>query len=643
LDQNEVRALLSIFNKAIYDQVAPILVTRNILYNYITRRSYTTHPEHTENKNLENSPLYKGIWRLFKINNAKFYLLLPEKLLPTNRYPTNLVEKKILGFHFTNTTELTEQLPIAGDFYRDVRNFLKNDKEGVTLEGFDLSIIFNTKKSNTLPSYQINYKPWNIYLLGHGSPTGFIAGTQAKNICKLLNFFDRSISTNLVYIASCFLGGANKYLLMPPDEKPYSFILALGAITDAVTVTYPSKTSFEQFFTQAEKPLTTRGKSYLVNTLKPLTQCITSKWSHHGITEQPQIYSPQKKCFDALALDKSITPLYRSNRHTPSPELLHKLPTQSDISPLTIFLHDKIAILLYESFYEEALHIGPNQAGPGISTSKANPLTNIPTAAGLLLPSLLELAETKGEAPAWKRAARDMEKVIQKNIGNSNQLLSHMQQYFSPSSAIFPAFISMLHTPHSKAGPITPQTISHHFTQIDVSNKLNGVANPLFGVMHFFRDAFLDASCRCSKNIFLIDSVTGFNDFSIYFELEALAKEKPLAPFASKLAAYIHEDITFSQITITTQGLLGKSQREMCVEISFIFSKKAWSMKFIGNPADFSQINHWHFDPIDEKTYQKLYDSEKTTLLNNSSKNLPKTYADAVKKNRATPTHIRFK
>ena len=649
LYQNEVKALVSIFNKTIYDQVAPILVSRNILYNYIARRSYTTHPSHPENKDLVNSPLYKGIWRLFKINNAKFYLLLPEKLLPTTPYPTNLAGRQILGFHFTNTTELTSQLPFAGDFYRDIRNFLKRDTQGLTLEQIDLSILFNTKRPSASVGYQINYTPWNIYLFGHGSSTGSIAGTQAKNVCKLLNFFDSNISTNLVYITSCFLGGANKYLLMPPEQKAYNFILALGAITDAITVIHSAKISFKQFFTQAEKPLKSRDKSYLIDTLKPLTQYITSKWSHHGITEQPQIYSPQRKCFEVLAFDKSIIALHHTNRPIPSPAVMHKSLAQKVVNPgdtatpATIFLHDKIAILLYDSFYEETLHITPNQAGTGVTTSKANPLTNIPTVAGLLMPSLLGLDRAKEKTPAWSRAARDMQAVLQKSTDNSRRLFSRMKKCFSPSDGIFPAFISMLHTPHSKAGPITPQTISHHFTQIDVSNKLNGVVNPLFGVMHFFRDAFLDASCRCSKNIFLIDSLTGFNDFSIYFELEALAEEKPLAPFARELTEYIHEHITFSQITISTQGLLGNSQREMCVEISFIFNEKAWSMQFIGKPEDFSQINHWQFDPIDDTTYQELYDSKKTNILNSSSKNPPKTYADAVRQGIATPTHIRFK
>ena len=142
------------------------------MYNYVVRRSYTNHPGHPENKSLINSPLYKGLWGLFKINNAKFYLLLPEKLLPTAHYPTSLISIKPLGFQFEHMKKLTALLPLTGDFYRNLRNFLKDNAVGHGIEHVDLSKIFITKTQLSLSNQTKGQSPWNIYLHGHGSSAG---------------------------------------------------------------------------------------------------------------------------------------------------------------------------------------------------------------------------------------------------------------------------------------------------------------------------------------------------------------------------------------------------------------------------------------------------------------------------------------
>ena len=164
----------------------------------------------------------------------------------------------------------------------------------------------------------------------------------------------------------------------------------------------------------------------------------------------------------------------------------------------------------------------------------------------------------------------------------------------------------MLHTPPQE-DPCKCLTMSHHFAAINVKNKLNGTTNPLLGVMRFLRDAFLDASCRSSKNIFLIDSLTGFNDFSIYFELEAFTNETTLSPFAQALIGYRHAIIPFTEVIITTQGQLGKSSNDMCIEISFILDSNAWNMRFFGEPKDFYLKNNWNFTNQSFAAHQNSY------------------------------------
>ena len=190
---NKIRAITLLLIRAIQEQAAPILVSRNILYNYVARRSFTTHRYHPENKILASSPFYQGVWRVFKIAGAAYYLLIPEAYLLEKGItlePRPMRSNTRLGLHFHMMIEFSNMLPTGGDFYKNLRTLLRDDKDSATLGLIDLSQVFITHSKIHGPSPC----SWFFYMGGHGAPKISTVGTSIATIQKLLSFFDTHLT-----------------------------------------------------------------------------------------------------------------------------------------------------------------------------------------------------------------------------------------------------------------------------------------------------------------------------------------------------------------------------------------------------------------------------------------------------------------
>jgi hypothetical protein len=614
LDSRSIAAVTSLLDCAIHEQSAPVLLTRTTLLNYVARRSFLNHPKHPENNVLKNSPFYTGLWRIFKVNETQYYLLLPTLYLAAKKahlpsFPT--VQNQSLGFNFSAMLELSLLLPKNGDFYRELRQYLQSDTSTHGLEDTRLFNIFASATPRNLSS------SWNIYIAGHGSVNGSIAGTQVAHLNRLLEFFNTNLNVNLVYIMSCFLGGSNKYSLTSESSTPYHFYLVLGSITDCVAVAHYTDIKLGNFFIAVEKKPAKSAdiNTYLKKALKHITTIKISTWSRHGMTSVPQVCRPGEKTYAALALDETIVSLRKDSLSprpnpsmtresaTPSPTSFTNTPLKSSQSfkPTTPpeesteppQLLGKLALLLYEMKYDSPLNIAPTQIDLGILSGK-HPFSNIPTTIDLLTPEIFELLQT-GEMPAWT-AAMDLIQPITTSTSACNAsgtqrgkaLLAEITPRVAPPNALFPVFISMIHHQTSS------HSMFHHFAEINVSNRINGVVSPFMGLLHFLRDAFLDASHRKSKNIFLVDALRGFNDFSIFFELFKTSAR--ISPFEKALQPHVNQHIILHNVLIQTEGRMGAYADAMEIKIAFHLDGQAWSFSFFGTPESFCTKNSWLFE-----------------------------------------------
>lgn len=138
--------------------------------------------------------------------------------------------------------------------------------------------------------------------------------------------------------------------------------------------------------------------------------------------------------------------------------------------------------------------------------------------------------------------------------------------------------------------------------------------------MHFLRDAFFDLSSCSSQTIILIDNLIGFNDFSIFFELQELYYQKTRAPFGQTLGHYINKNIALSKVFIQTQGYLGKFSDEIAVEIQFILDQKTWQLVFKEEIKDFDQESAWNFSMLfDNAKHEDRYTHLKKHLQDSRS------------------------
>lgn len=614
LKSRSVQAGTAELDLIIKEQEVPAIVSRNLLLNYVARRSFIDHPKHPENLALKDSPFYRGIWRVFKIRRAAYYLLIPEKYLAAKKASLESHPQKtnpLLGLHFHMTLEITAMLPYLGDFYRDLRKHLIADRDEAKLADIDLSQIFITQDAHKSPA-----SSWVFYMTGHGSREKYTVGTKVETMCKLLAFFDTTIQTKLVYLSSCFLGGPIKHKLI--RKKPYRFMLVVGSITDS-SVSFQPNMSLIDFFKDSEalSPLSTTGA--LAQACCHLAPCEESSFSSHGVLGYPQVLVDQR--FKALDIRGKVANLERS---TPSPkkflENLDEDEEDGEEKELSTHPVNKIAFLLYDQDYIEPIDVSPAHCFKK-SSGRSTPLSFVPCTEKSFPRALFTNPK---ECPQFEHAQPLVDQFFDPKKPASQNCI-HILDHLAPKTTLFPLFVSMHHqrTCNDSAPSI------HHFAQVNIHNEINGQETPFFGLQRFFRDAFFDTSERASKNVFLFDQLNGFNDFSLFANFFKPINDDFRPPCGTTSLRPLNPFLTLENVIVVTQGQIGSSKEEMEVNISFTLEGFSWHYKFLGKPHELGRKNPWYFTRTKTPSYVLHYNQcvagEKENYV------WIKTYADAVR------------
>lgn len=593
INDKSVKALTSALDLLIREQSCNVLVSGNTLHNYALRRNHTEDLKHPENGELRQSPLYENLWRIFKIHGACYYLLIPQKYLAlknTDLAAHNQEHNQKLGINFSDMSEISYLLPKPKGSHLPLQKFIEKDLESSQLCKLKLHNIF-TFSSPSDESRVAGNNAWLFYILGHGSLKGHIAGTQSKNLLEVLDFFDTQLLTKLVYICSCYAGGRNKQLLLRANNVPYNYPLVVGAATDAPASLSLSSMSFELFFKQAES---TNSRINLNQHISAAAQHLSpfesNSNSRHDMSALPQLLPAGRQFFKALDLQNATFSL--KNTEVEEFGSTHKA-----------------AILLYKKEYTTPLRITSTK-----NIVKTYPTENSSLAEKFLIPALFEHTgwlRLKLDNLVTLEGIREFITPLAKAKIASDKIQQSVINHFVPHNALFPAFISMLHPDPALTRFARSTSACHHFSEIIADNTLGTTKSPFFGLLRFIYDAFLDINERDSENVFLIDTLTGYNDFALFFELYSNATGRPDCERTRFFKQWANEIITLSNVLIRTKGGFEKICRLddepryfEIITIGFDFEGQSWGFSFRGKP---NTTTPWPFKKINSRTHASFY------------------------------------
>lgn len=566
-DQNAGAIGLS-FDQAITEAVAPILVSKNVLLSYISRNnegikskslSLDTKELSSACEQLVSVSIDRRNWQLYKLPSVAYYLLVPVA-------HTSLQE----GFYRERFYDVSEFLPwryTAERRYYGLQKYLTKDRNPQRFAAINFNQVLK----------QLS-REWVFCIVGHGSKDGLMAGVSAENMHSFLMYCNNCMPVSLVYIATCFLGGANKFLLKPSKHQAYKFPLVISSLNDSVVALFLGDIAFQEFFSKAGERI------------QEACLCIApqgpSEFSSHGIFNAPQICLPNSASFEFSPLNEELA-ILRSDRL---------------IDNSGFFSQQAHGLLLYEKSYQNTLLVTPVVRAK--IDADPTPLEFIPTA-----DTLLFYADAIQETSAIQNYM-----WLNQSLVHAARVLSQQGQTITSavgckkrlSLCLYPAFVSMLHE--------NREIERHHFSRVVVNNQVEGYINPLFGIFHFIRDAFFDLNRRASENYFCIDSLEGFNDYLLiiemmryhgFFPYEETALECELAPFIN------------SRITLKNFFIKTKAERDdvMKLEIGFEFNGRGWFLNFSGKAENFTEECAWRFAEMPRQDYAYFYAAHKTEAL----------------------------
>ena len=417
-------------------------------------------------------------------------------------------------------------------------------------------------------------------------------------------------------------------MLIPKTSKPYDFTLTIGSISDSIVVIHSDAMSFKKFFSELEKLTIPPQEDLLAHACSHLAPCIQSTWSSHGVSSLPQVRIGDS--FRVLDIHGTVASLERcgpSPEHLKNPPLTHR---SSDPIEGIIPIHpeNKIVLPLYRKQYPDLIHVSP-----ALCVTKhpsQTPLSYIPTAGTLLR---TELFSTPSKYATFFGTALPLLSPFLADDKTAEQNCAAVIHHLSPPTGLFPLFVSMLHDSDSASSAGT----MHHFHHIAALNEICDIETPFFGLLRFFRDSFLDASYRVSKNVFLIDNLTGFNDFSLFAKLFQHANKAITPAVDSIFLAHANETITLEHVIVITQGQQGGRGDEMSVSISFTYCGFSWYLQFSGTPQSFAIKKSWLFTRDAITPYAEHY-GRCVEMDLHDYKHQPKTYADAIRRRLTLPS-----
>ena len=467
---------------------------------------------------------------------------------------------------------------------------------------------------------------WDIMLIGHGtykSPI-HIGGLESSDMQQILTFFTR-IPTATFYLASCFAGGKNIDLLQfekAIDDryiKPLNYILIVAGVTDApIFIERAAQQFFHGFFDLAAKR---EGKGKMLdNLLVAINTMNIDSGSPHGAANIPQVWLPGGLGFQTFNIDKRVASL------GPVKVRVHEEENKPINLPNTTR-----AVLLYTGSIKAPIKAGLAQFHEKMTQEKAlEKELLVRKAAWENLPSVVELIY---------ELQKDLAKANKKEFPTINQLnakgISSEDKIHEAINFLYPQFISMIHG-----------DAKHHFKKIEVKPSPE-VPKEFTGVMHFIRDAFLEAAGRITTKKFVIDELTGNNDISLLLELGRLESypidpSEPLEevseeefdfefeeipdedvkeneedlsptqphPLEELLKEKINQPITLKNVQIKTHGktLYGKT-------ITFEYGGITWGLHAAGDiMSKLEDPAHWNFEKWSEGLFDAPEEKEVTPL-----------------------------
>ncbi len=338
---------------AIYQKTAPIIVSPNLLYNFLflkqrgktqelmafVEKPYTEVHLHVLEHFYAFVPFENADWAVFKHTQKNLYLLCPRTYLP------------VLAGTFNS---LTAELPLD-----TLLAALEQTKSQWELDPSTIEEANDPKHAEKFPwnietvkeLFKEKSGPWHIYLAFHGAPSGTPEATFLQSrLTNFMTFLNTKITTEFLFYASCYGGGQNLELVkqsleqLAKPNKP-TFITAVGALTDAImqgvaitpalfskteaTLNFNPPLSFTAFFDK----LNTFFNRGSLKTLQETLQAVTfTKFADTYNT--PTIIFPGNVRFNALLVDKETT-------------LINNVFVKvHEIEKKEIIVRDKTAILL---------------------------------------------------------------------------------------------------------------------------------------------------------------------------------------------------------------------------------------------------------------------------------------------------------
>lgn len=309
----------------------------------------------------------------------------------------------------------------------------------------DLVTAGSQKDYNFIYNY---FRPWGIYLTGHGLTNVAIAGMNINDFQSTLNFFNE-LNIKFMYISTCYGGGSNlKYILdREKIRQDLRYPLAVASISDSETLTIHDKlkidktVDYQRFFDALELENLSYS-AWIKNVLQNLS--VADDWFYweKGLAAIPQVLIPRVGWFSAIGIDESIL-------------ILHNVAAEIGRRNKLIDVKGKLGLV-----------VDPN-----------------------ILYPLLKIESRRSDSwPLWVE--------LLKGLPVSQDSLSDQSEYL-----FYPILI-----PRKAA---IEKVTNYFFERIELDPFEN---EDKVGLLHFVRNSLLNTQGRVTSCCFFIKELEGFND-----------------------------------------------------------------------------------------------------------------------------------
>lgn len=567
------------FNFALQAQNSAILISRNVLYNFLYRKQ---HPEDPRNYIYQSTDISNSTWDLYTLSNPKYfvdgnelYLFIPQskKTLFSSIFNfSNMFKISEFPYpHFNYLDALTKRTTYFGPLVIKPLEFLSSDLTKI------FKVIPSTKERALLIHRPETWQApiIDIYLNGHGqrSPLSLIANLNPEQLQAFLVFLNTKLRIGTLIIRSCYAGGENirKFRFIKDIKNseifyPLNFIIVAESTGDISTYAHPvqyAKLFFLNIFDILQK-LGNDPKHDLSSLLGKIIESPTAPEFPHGGANIPQIILPGGIEIQSLTPDKHVL-------------VLGKVKVKAaELENKSIYIDPKkdwgyydypLNVLIYPNIINaEIIDRASRLAQYPFGRTKKGGLKYLPSFSDLITENKITFEQTKALVGF----------PININYLNQNHYL-------------YPNILSMKHG-----------YAYHWFKKITfLGNVLDGSGGILMGL----RDSFFYILKRPTPKTFYIDQLEGPNDISLILKTLRLIKGDYEKSLLERELPEGSKNITLKNVSISTQG------EDLYASIKFQYNNSAW--QFVYNSANWKAPNpfqkQWNFTRIDAKSYEKAY------------------------------------